>query len=282
MMTANNSTSETAVASVPVPVNDVPEDLICCICFSIPLNPAIVTQCEHFFCSTCIRQALHGSTGASSSCPVCRLKSPQIEPLSTGSLVYRLWSSILVKCSHHEQGSAWKGPIVDFERHQSDDCQFGQECQQKRHQQQQVLANRIQELEKQLTLLRRENTEIQVENMELQRRVQTSQQATRRPTSRLPDFFDGSYNYDRDDIIKLSQLISRYLEDKPDEIDSNKIFNCVKNRYDDLTREYSDNPEHYELDMRMLLTTCAASTWFTDSQYNNICSWINNYDWTPL
>ena len=39
----------------------------------------------------------------------------------------------------------------------------------------------------------------------------------------------------------------------------------------DLKNDYKDND--YYTDMRMLLATCLASTWFSDNQYNNILEW---------
>ena len=42
----------------------------------------------------------------------------------------------------------------------------------------------------------------------------------------------------------LSQLISRYLENKPSNIDGNKIYDYVRSCYNDLETGYSDNPEH--------------------------------------
>jgi len=73
--------------------------------------------------------------------------------------------------------------------------------------------------------------------------------------------------------VELSQLISRYLENKPSNIDGNKIYDCVRSCYNDLERGYSDNPEHYYLDMRMLLATCLASTWFSNNQRTSLKSW---------
>ena len=34
------------------------------------------------------------------------------------------------------------------------------------------------------------------------------------------------------------------------------IYDCIRGYYNDLDREYSDNPKHYDLDMRMLVLTC--------------------------
>ena len=77
----------------------------------------------------------------------------------------------------------------------------------------------------------------------------------------------------------MSQLISRNLEKPPGNINANRIFNCVRSCYLDLEANYNDNPQHYYMDMRMLLATCAASTWFSPNQRNNIHQWMSKQGW---
>ena len=100
---------------------------------------------------------------------------------------------------------------------------------------------------------------------------QLRQERDARPN--LPRIFHGSYHFRREHVVELSQLISRYLLEKPSNINGNRIFNCVRTCYTALDRDYCDNSETYYEDMRMLLATCLASTWFSDNQYNNILEW---------
>jgi chromosome segregation ATPase len=86
-------------------------------------------------------------------------------------------------------------------------------------------------------------------------------------------------SFGRQDVVQLSQLIARYLENKPKHVDSNKIFNSISNCYRDLSRGYNDNPKHFYMDMRMLLTTCAASTWFSSRQRDRIRCWLAEKGW---
>ena len=86
-------------------------------------------------------------------------------------------------------------------------------------------------------------------------------------------------SFGRGDVVQLSQLIARYLENKPNHVDANKIFNSISNCYRDLERGYDDNPQHFYIDMRMLLTICAASTWFSSNQSNRIRSWLQQQSW---
>ncbi len=94
--------------------------------------------------------------------------------------------------------------------------------------------------------LKRENAQLKKQLRDCgQENAQLKKQLRDRPN--VPQLFQGEHNYRREDVVQLSQLISRYLEDKPTEIDSNKIFNCVRLMYMDLERNYADNPEITEL-----------------------------------
>lgn len=93
----------------------------------------------------------------------------------------------------------------------------------------------------------------------------------------IPTLFNGIYHYKRDNVDELSQLISQYLDNKPENIDGNRIFNCLRVCYMDLEKGYSDHPEYYYHNMRMLLATCLASTWLTDIQFKNIKRWHDSY-----
>ena len=86
--------------------------------------------------------------------------------------------------------------------------------------------------------------------------------------------FDGAYkHYKPENVRELSQLISCYLLDKPHQIDRNRIYDCVRLCYNDFEEDWDDNPEDYYIDMRMLLATCLASTWFSSKQDENIEDW---------
>jgi hypothetical protein len=90
---------------------------------------------------------------------------------------------------------------------------------------------------------------------------------------------DTNYSYDRSRVIELTQLICRDLESKPVEVDRNRIYNCIRSCYTDYERGYSDNPEHYATDLRMLLQVCSASNWFSPKQFGNIRQWCYELGW---
>lgn len=168
-----------------------------------------------------------------------------------------------MKCGNHENGCTWTGPVIDAATHFST-CPV-------RHS-----ATVVETLEENVKELLTENQALKNKIIELER--DTAALRCDAEAYQQSSDFTGSYDYDRSSVIKLSQLISRYLENKPPEIDSNRIYDCVRSCYMDLLRGYNDNPKHYYLDMRMLLATCAASTWFTKKQYGNISKWIREYE----
>ena len=100
---------------------EVPDELICAICFSIPLKPKLL-PCEHVFCANCINRALETQP----SCPTCRNPCNQydVRDLSMSPFAFRIWNSVQVKCDQSESGCAWTGSISDLESHRHN-CSAG-------------------------------------------------------------------------------------------------------------------------------------------------------------
>lgn len=264
---------------VPLRLAEVPEDLICSICMSVPTDPTI-TPCQHVFCGQCIYRALN----ASNLCPIDR-EPCQIHQLQTlAGCTRRIWTGIQVKCGNHDSGCGWTGGIGDYEDHARTTC---------------VHANVTERSERRIHELEQEKTR-------LMDRLQTSESARISVETQLADakaknqelkkyevqylllkslndlkeveskrLFNGQYDFGRHDVVRLAQLISKHLEDKPSEIDRNKIYDCIRGCYNDLDRGYSDNPAHYYMDMRMLLATCLASTWFSNRQRDSLIRWYS-------
>lgn len=278
----------------PVALNQesVPDDFICSICMTLPAEP-LITRCDHIFCRTCIHQALDNQK----LCPIDRrpCNNHQLEPLK-GALL-RIWSGIQVKCGYHENGCAWRGSIADYKSH-TENCSVRRNPSANNNNLSDVMeeletlrranAGLLETLEQQneeIDELRDQRVEItysvamEASRMAVQETLdqtrsemeQLRQERDARPN--LPRIFHGSYHFRREHVVELSQLISRYLEDKPNNINSNRIFNCVRSCYTALDRDYCDNSDTYYEDMRMLLATCLASNWFSDNQYNNILEW---------
>lgn len=255
------------ISPSPLRPEEVPEDLKCSICFGVPINPKLL-PCEHAFCNECISKAL----SALPKCPNCRLtcNPNQIYDLRKDSMPYRIWSSIAVKCTKHEEGCSWTGSIADFQNHASR-CMHGGMFHTHRLE--------IERLNKRIQNLEDENRDLKMKLRELPEVASMLMQEALRGHELLPKIFYGDYSFRRENVVELTQLISRNLENKPHDIESNRIYQCVSNCYRDLTQGYSDNPPHFTIDMQMLLSTCLASTWFTDRQLMNIRRWLREYDW---
>ena len=126
----------------------------------------------------------------------------------------------------------------------------------------------IQRLEQERDALIKEKTALETEKNVLNKE---KKDLHKRPN--VPILFHGQYNFGRDNVDDLSRLISMYLENKPNNIDSDRIHDCVCECCSDLTKRCDDNPENYYEDVRMLAATCLASNWFSDIQRWNIEIW---------
>ncbi|KAK1733192.1 ATP-dependent Clp protease proteolytic subunit [Skeletonema marinoi] len=89
--------SNTAAPPVALHQENLPDDLVCSICLTVPADP-LVTPCDHVFCEPCIRQALnHNNLCPIDRRPCCIGELNPIEGLS-----FRIWNGIQVKCGGHE------------------------------------------------------------------------------------------------------------------------------------------------------------------------------------
>ena len=121
---SNHSTTQTsshqtringAILASPESLEKVSEDMICSICFSLPIDP-VLTPCHHMFCEGCIHEALD----ATQQCPLDRNPCEQHELKPLEGFSRRIWGNIQVKCGNHNDGCAWTGPIGDYATHPCD------------------------------------------------------------------------------------------------------------------------------------------------------------------
>ena len=315
-----DSDEDDTASPFPMDPKEVPDDLKCAICFGIPYEPR-VTPCEHVFCRKCMDQAMISFNYDSDddyddeptfSCPSCRqyFYKYQLTEIQKGSLVYRIWSNIKVRCTKYEEGCTWTGNIDSFLSHYHNEhplhpppdpkddeinnlklqvCSLNSRIS-KLEGKERRMAAQISELindnddvrtknfgmAAQIAELVNDNEDVRTKNADLTKTILRMNNDYRH---KLPVLFDGTYHFSRHDIGRLSQLISRYLTNKPQQIDSNKIFNCIQTRYNDLTKHYIELPPNYYINMRMLLTTSAASNWFSLNQNERINSWLSNQRW---
>jgi hypothetical protein len=265
--------------AIPLRPNEVPKDLICPICLSVPLEPVIVSQCTHVFCESCITESLYCQecNNQEETCPVCRCDCTVDDLMlleEESPLAYRIWSNITVKCEHHKEGCDWTGSILDYPSHKNS-------CKQTIHQRK--------EDQEVIRFLKKENEELKAKNkflhfanqeLEMRFRHESKTRVTKelenlkaivRRNIELPTpNGKGGYAYDRFSVVQLTKLICQNLENKPAKINPNKIFECVTNIGSDLRKDHPDNPEHFYIDVRMLMGVCLASTWFTERQLGRI------------
>jgi Zinc finger, C3HC4 type (RING finger) len=254
--------------------------LICTLCLEIPLDP-VVTPCHHLFCRNCIRRALQNR----SECPNDRVPLTERQLVNINGPLKRIWVQTPVRCP---TCNTWKGTLENFRQHVQT-CASPQErikCLEEKLKNSEALANQAirqgRDLEEKLrqSEISLNQTATSLQEMTAVATKQHSELQLLQVNKMCPTCkpFDTSYRYSRSNVVELTQLICRYLECKPSDVNPNRIYNCIKTCYDDLVR-YSDNPSHYETDMRMLLNVCQASNWFTSNQRANIMGWLANRNW---
>lgn len=237
--------------------------LTCSLCCEIPLDP-VETPCEHVFCRPCIFRALESRP----ECPNDRhfLQASDLQPIR--GICRRIWEHVPVSCPGKE--CDWTGTMGSYIAHT-------QRCYSLAN----VYRGRSQELEATLKNMKSNHERREASHMA---RIAALESLVARLNNQIENTqaqrmtLDSSYRYDRSRVVELTQLICQDLENRPVEINENRIYNCVKNCYDDFTRGYNDNPEHYRIDMRMLLNVCRASTWFSQKQLANFARWSTESD----
>ncbi len=278
--------------ATPLRPDEVPKDLICSVCLSVPLEPVIVSRCSHVFCKECISESLNHQQccDQDKSCPVCRRECTEgdLLPLEEESpLAYRIWSNISVKCEHYEKGCNWIGSILDYRSHK---CS----CQKKTEEQKREDSEVIRSLKMENNELKLKNKILAMKNQELEAKSRAYnwmavakelgklKSIVRRNISFPLENGKGGYAYGRFNVVPLTKLICQNLEDIPESINPDKIFECIRKIGSDLRKDHKDNPEHFYIDVRMLLSVCLASTWFTERQLVRIREIAAENGWAQI
>lgn len=240
-------------------------DLICAVCYEIPLDP-VITPCDHVFCQSCISAYVT----LQKECPVDKvfLESDKIKPLD--GILSRIWSNIAVKCPN--EWCSWNGQVGNFRSHIKR-CHRNPRRGQYVDEIRKIKENFKNEKERLMDEIGHLEWKVRTLEVELSKSRESVKELEASLTASPSLETDISYKFDRTEVVALSQLICKYLDEKPAEIDRERIYNVVKARYDDLRRDWDDNPEFYECDVAMLLSICRASSWFTDKQHENIREW---------
>eukprot|EP00798_Chlamydomonas_sp_ICE-L_P012339 gene12339-15516_t len=148
----------------------------------------------------------------------------------------------------------WATPIIEQRSSSEIDldlrCQVGKKWSQEVQQcksETQILANQMNQFQqKQEELI---NRQIMLARQLQNSKEETPQQNEKRLKQQLKDaqslipYVDPDYAYDQDNIIELAKLITLYLEDRPSDIDRNRIFQCIQNSFEGIDCsewEYTD------------------------------------------
>jgi len=204
-----------------------------------------------------------------------------------------------VKCDNHEAGCSWTGSISDYGTHKSSCHKHNNRARRQRSDSDQELIDSLQQknevLQEELNNMTVKNAELEIRRRSLAMRtlnLKAEQQTLTATKDQLADELyklknmvkncveepisdgKGGYAYDRFSVVKLTKLICQNIESKPDHINSNKIFECVRNIFMDLKKEWEDNPEHFDTGVRMLSYVCLGSAWFTENQHTTIINMV--------
>eukprot|EP00804_Cyclotella_cryptica_P030305 CCRYP_011846-RA/>CCRYP_011846-RA protein AED:0.03 eAED:0.03 QI:137/1/1/1/0/0/2/332/243 len=235
----------------PIPINSdepIPHDLICSICMSLPSDVPVVTPCQHLFCNDCLREAL----SRQQLCPVdrCPVDRRQVSTLGEGTLIKRIWGSVKVKCANHVHGCAWTGPVADYKSH-------AESCIHDQQRSNALIQPRIDEIQEELRQTKQLNTDLIQKLSRAKKLLEQKDQKLNTLNTSIAErdpkalgLFHGSYDFGRNDVA------------------------CFR----DWEAGYRDNPQYYYVDMKMLLATCNASTWFTDNQKERIRIMLRELD----
>ena len=230
---------------------------ICQVCMELVKRP-VQTATDHIFCRDCLSRAL----AVQAVCPVTRRplqdNESHVRPLDVANpVMHRVWSKVRVRCPNAFGGCTWDGGPADMAQH-LEGCRAGCADAEAVEGLRRALASEREAAE---TMERTLRTEIDTLKAELR------QQKAERHT------FDATYAYGRERIIELAQVILRDLELPPRDINTNRIFDCVRKINRDWERGWDDNPQHMRMDLEMLLSVCVASTWFTKRQHEHLRAW---------
>jgi len=276
----SSSTPQTpSIDSICAPIlqhngDPIVNSLTCYICHQIPLEP-MTTACEHLFCVSCIADS------NTNECPEDHtlINKDEVKPLS--GFARRLWEKVGVRCGR--KGCPWNGCVGNYLAH-------ALICQD-------MLAShsirQIEELKAELMVCQTIINGKELENSLLERELLRTHTELRKAKEEIESLkvdvetvqaqqdakvltVDPQYKYNRDRIVELAQLICRDLDEKPEDIDSNRLYNCINNIHEDYVNRSNDLPEFFHQDFRMLLSICdsAGIEWFSERQLSNIEKWL--------
>jgi hypothetical protein len=128
---------------------------------------------------------------------------------------------------------------------------------------------RLEEEEEASLILRNKASRLARENSDLFSQLHKSKLSVEHLLDKLDHAvvynLDPTYSYNSKNVTELAGLILKNLDECPEGVDPNRIFNCINRVYQAGRR---DHPE-YPWDAPMLVSVSQASNWFTGRQYED-------------
>ncbi|XP_072173332.1 uncharacterized protein [Diadema setosum] len=286
-------------------------NLMCGICACV-LRDAVLTRCGHAFCQTCLDTWLaRPLAGTCPQCRTCISKfqvSPvwAIRELVNGMAIFcsnadrgcaltvrvEMLDKHLDCCGYAPVECVACGAVVNRLEYPAHTAECDKACCEKGTKETpsqagggelpntEELNRRLNALEIQLKHSRKQLHLCQADNRKLERELSKARLDLQRKRgefnllkAQLCEFdSDYPYGFHPDSVAKLSLLLACHLHAKPDQVDRNRIFNCIQRCYDNFARCGS----RYEHEVHMLVATAYASNWFSDNQKINFHCWLQS------
>lgn len=256
--------------SRPIFIDDKDQDvdshpLYCSICCDVSYKP-VITPCQHIFCFDCIKASLL----TSECCPNDRRSLDRIDLRGIPALHEYIYNRTMVKCPRCE---TWDGQLQHYNKHASG-CTPASYVQE--------LEGTVNGLSGQVRLLQSvlkaqleshtRDKEVLVAMTAEQERLKNENQALELRNKSTELSIDRSYGYGHHNMLELTNIISQNLLNKPNGIDSTRIYNCLNRCYEGSRR----NEYNIKTKANMLLATSLASNWFSHNQRLKILAWHRN------
>lgn len=231
--------------------------LYCSICCDVSYKP-VITPCQHIFCFDCIKESLL----TSECCPNDRRSLDRIGLRGIPALHEYIYSRTMVQCPRCE---TWEGQLQHYNKHASGctPASYVQELEGKVN----GLTGQVILLQSALrshhaSLVRDAEALVTMAVAAERERLKNENQALELRNKSTELSFDRSYGYGQHNMLELTNIISQNLLNKPNGIDSTRIYNCLNRCYEGSRRsEYNIKTK-----ANMLIATSLASNWFSHNQ----------------
>lgn len=286
---------------------NVDPNIVCAICGGV-LDDAVVTPCGHTYCTLCLETWL--TSPNTCTCPECRAPLEPLDARPVLAL-RNLIGAMTVECENSDRGCKIVTKLENMSQHVESCGYVATQCGACGHEMHRYelpthradcarrrcacdeepaagneekvseMLLRVASLEMELKRVRRE---LELEHLKCKRLQRELKRATdcldeHRAAQRCqhagqPSYFDADYRYGStpQSVAILSNLISRFLANKPAYIDAHRIFDCVQRCYE----KYGHGGDQYERDVHMLVAVADASNWFNDNQRLSFQCWLQS------